>query len=655
MIRVKHRSLLIILVSLLLVIILLVISCDLNSMSKFGGTPRVKKAHGIARPRNHMKKDVKFKLKELLSKFGLLNKQLQAIDKIKRIVTDPNIGDTESYKTYSELQFYNLLETLGDVKVKEIIKNYLQACKIQFDAQRTFKKAIKNIADSDLKKQLQTKLNNYNSSYALQLKSLFNYDNDDVIYGNVINDYIIRTTTQVTEQMDELASLGVVLDIGDAKSIYLQLDSGERNIIDHIKEIVTNPNIGDPKDYETYTKQEFDDLVIRLGLLDIKEIIKNHLEVDVLQKDFDKSIGFVLNSNLKVELYRRLNNYKIDYMLGMKKLFNEVVSGKISYDDYVTQTIAQAHNYSTILKTEITDTTDNKDFYSLFDSEEQNIIEEIRNIVTKRSFVVPSSDYKLRTEEEFNDLLFALGVVRVKEIIRVYSKYKVFKESKYVEIGKSIKGITDFNSKLILQIKLANARGSYEFQIKKAFTKFDDNDNILDDLPDPDYVYDNVIHAVYTVIFNSIKDEVAKIVNYEKIKSKFLKVYMQTLAYIQEHAEQSDFNMQLMLGSLDNNKVKGIVEIHFRIIKAKEAATAALNAAVALNNVNDVREKAGLQSRFDECVAAYHKHLKLCFLHGDPYAFYDEIMSCTYDKDFAWIENKALSLVGAKQPVRSRY
>ncbi|AHH04095.1 Hypothetical protein BHY_1144 (plasmid) [Borrelia nietonii YOR] len=43
---------------------------------------------------------------------------------MQSILTDPDIGRDEGYKTYTELKFYNLLASLGDVNSKAIMESH---------------------------------------------------------------------------------------------------------------------------------------------------------------------------------------------------------------------------------------------------------------------------------------------------------------------------------------------------------------------------------------------------------------------------------------------------------------------------------------------------------------------------------------------------
>ncbi|WP_330730299.1 BTA121 domain-containing protein surface lipoprotein [Borrelia turicatae] len=105
-----------------------------------------------------------------------------AVDNIRMIVTDPGIGSTKGYKTYSTDEFYNFLYSLDALKIKTLIKFHVE----NVIARNESLAAICDVKDAKLKKRLQTRFEECNNAYPLYLKELFNESTPDGVYGRVI-------------------------------------------------------------------------------------------------------------------------------------------------------------------------------------------------------------------------------------------------------------------------------------------------------------------------------------------------------------------------------------------------------------------------------------------------------------------------------------
>ncbi|AHH11206.1 hypothetical protein bcCo53_001253 (plasmid) [Borrelia coriaceae] len=310
--RVKPRSLLIVLVSLLLLI-----SCAPGASEEPVGNEG----------------------KELIGQLKLLADEQAVIDSIKKILTNPNIGKSEGYKTYSDSAFDNLLSTLGTLKVKEIIRNYLKVDKRQNEVTSAFNQAINNATEASLKERLQKKLDAYISSYALKLKKCFSHDNANVVYDAITSGkYVDKAVSEAEALLDELKATGVTATgsaidaTGDVRNVYLQLDDEGRKVIDEIKNIVTNSSIALGKGYKTYTVSQFNDLLGTLGIDKVKQMISGELKRRKLKdNDYARVEGLidtkVATLSLKEELKKRLKSV-LDFI-------NEKLKGYFSASKFI--------------------------------------------------------------------------------------------------------------------------------------------------------------------------------------------------------------------------------------------------------------------------------------------------------------------------------
>ncbi|UPA19020.1 BTA121 domain-containing protein surface lipoprotein [Borrelia puertoricensis] len=308
----------------LIFLLLLVINCDL----KFQGSTGFEENLTI---KKHIRKldkfggeyalrmiatgeDLDIKLNNLLDKFGVFGKERESIAYIRLAITDDNVGKVKGYRTYTDSEFYNLLESLGADRTKEIITFYLEVVNIQ----ESFERAIKNVKDATSRGKLQNNLNQRKNQYQLHLKGLFDSDNFDDIYNNIIGDNYF---SELIKFKDEITKVEGGLDV------YAWLSDDERVVIDKIRDIVTNPLIGKHEGYRTYTEIEFNDLLNKLGDNRILAMILVYLE-DQRNQDaaLVKALAAIDNvddADLREQLRGKINDERNNYELHLKKLFDE--------------------------------------------------------------------------------------------------------------------------------------------------------------------------------------------------------------------------------------------------------------------------------------------------------------------------------------------
>ncbi|UPA17077.1 hypothetical protein bcCo53_001246 (plasmid) [Borrelia coriaceae] len=410
--------------------------------------------------------------------------------------------------------------------------------------------------------------------------------------------------------------------------------SYEQEAIGKLQKIVTNPDIGNTEGYKTYGSLEFYDLLKTLGALRVKGIIKNYLEFAKFQNNVERTINTVSDTDLKDRLQSKLKVCNSSYGFALKELFNDVVSAKLSYDDYVVQTTVKTNDQIAKLEPEIEGVVGDQDIFLHLDGAEGCAIAQIGEILVDSEI----DHGRIYTYDEFYDLLNRLGFFRVIKIVDIYQKYEALQEADYNEIITMIKEeVKDETFKAALEDMAVMTYSSYRNNIRDIFTKYDDG-KALSVIPEPEYVYEKMTHAVYRSLFTDIKEYTESIVRYKNIEGSLLREERQVLSYIQGKGGKSDFDFVVLLGKLDAAQVKAIVQFHAKILKAKSAAQE------ARMNVTDDREKEPLMEAFRDTVEEYHKHLVACFKHKDSQTFYNAIVTGTYANDFNRITEKASGL-----------
>ncbi|WP_281862279.1 BTA121 domain-containing protein surface lipoprotein [Candidatus Borrelia fainii] len=334
--KLSHFSLFLVLIFLLL----LVVSCNLKSQ----GSIKLEENLTIKRQVRKLDKFVEkydskmvttgnnldIKLNNLTDKFGLLDKERESITYIRNTITDARIGRDEGYRTYTDFEFYNLLESLGEDRIKEIITFYLEVVNIQ----ESFERAIKNVKDATSKGKLQNELNKHKNQYQLHLKGLFDSDNFDDIYNKIIGDNYF---SKLIKFKDEITKVEGGLDV------YTWLSDDERIVIDEIRGIVTNPLIGKHEGYRTYTEIEFNDLLNKLGDNRVLAMILVYLDdqrnQDAALVDALAAIDNIDDADLREQLRGKINDERNNYKLHLKKLFDDFLP------DFLYQEFMQSVHY----------------------------------------------------------------------------------------------------------------------------------------------------------------------------------------------------------------------------------------------------------------------------------------------------------------------
>ncbi|BDU63477.1 hypothetical protein BOFE_10170 (plasmid) [Candidatus Borrelia fainii] len=290
----------------------MVVSCNLKPLNKLQGN-----FHGTSHS-NNSGITPKFSLDEFLNSSRLLRKEQAAVQSIRTIVTHPKIGSSENYRTYTDSDFFSLLNNLGIAKVEEMITVYLEVQKKQEEALV----AVKNISFTENKDNYLEKLDNYKKNYPMHLKGLFNKLIPNDVYVNVIGDNYI---TKFIEIIDEVKAITKVLKVFASKSITFD----ENTVLIYILNILVNPLIGKVEGYKTYESHgRVFFLFGSLGLTKVKEIIKVHVNSVKAQLDAEDAIKFVKDEHLKQQLQNRFDTLSAAYSLHIKEVFS-----KSSLDD----------------------------------------------------------------------------------------------------------------------------------------------------------------------------------------------------------------------------------------------------------------------------------------------------------------------------------
>ncbi|AHH04089.1 Hypothetical protein BHY_1138 (plasmid) [Borrelia nietonii YOR] len=480
MVKVRYLNLLLVLVLLLL----LVISCNLKTQgdsaqgylpgkSPFknpvltghveGFSPRLRKrdtenAHGAS----VVEEGNEVKFNKLLDTFKLQGKGKELIEYVRRAVTDPGIG-TSGDKTYTDLEFYNLLVGFGDVKVKEIIQNNL----VTFEELNEALRVINTVKGEKLRSSVNFLFGRCTSFYKAELKSMFSRSTPDAIY-NGMKEYQSAYLNMFTKfKFDVRGAL-------EGEVIYAGLADDKRAVIDYMQVAVTDPGIGTSGD-KTYTNTEFYQLLGVLGDEKVNDIGEVHLET---VKELNEALrvitdvkGEKLRSNLDFLFGTSISFYSSELKSMFSRstpdaIYNGIKDHQSTYLDVFTKLKVAAEG---TLKGEV--------IYAGLPSAERSVIDYIQSIVTNPD--IGTSNNKTYTDLEFYQLLGVLGYGKVSKIGEIHLETV----GALNEALRVINSVQEEESKKDLKNRLDVEEESYTGLLKQVFSE---------DAPDSVYTYATV-------------------------------------------------------------------------------------------------------------------------------------------------------------------
>ncbi|AHH11189.1 hypothetical protein bcCo53_001237 (plasmid) [Borrelia coriaceae] len=458
MMRVKHFSLLVVL---MLMSLLLLIGCSSDATMP---------EPDVSKPDVKDMKDEGVELKQFLDTFNLLADEQVAVGEIQGILLDPNIGKSEGYKIYTVQGFFDLLKTLGALRVKKIVENYLRVSNVQ----KNFEKSIDEFHDANEKDQLRKKLNDNRASYALYLKKLFSKSAP----GSVISDdYISGMAKQVDDQIAllEREIKGVLQD----KYIYLHFALEEQLALNEIKDILLDPKIGKYKGYDKYTLEIFYKLLGTLGDVKLKTMIEAYLRYEQLRAvDYakvSKAIKDIEDLVFKERFQQELDDINNKYTLALKALFHAPNTDSIYQG--VVRRIYYPHYFNLLLK--------GVQGFIRFEETFADLLEYEQDVIRYMEEEVQEAG-----ELDFKILLGELGVDRLKKIVEIH--LDVLKEQKSTE--KFLKDLPKGDKKDDLKSQFADYVNDYIPHLESCFKG-----------ADVDEIYNKFINSKYADNFKMLR------------------------------------------------------------------------------------------------------------------------------------------------------
>ncbi|UPA12700.1 BTA121 domain-containing protein surface lipoprotein [Borrelia venezuelensis] len=482
MIKVKHLGEFLALI--LILLFLLIISCNLESQGDIAFREDLTVEGSLKKLKKPVVDDITVKINTLLDSFGIFDDERDVINNIQIAITDPKIGNAGDigsaggFKTYDMDEFYNLLDGLGSLKLREIIKFHSNALEVQVQAEIEARSVIDSVKGDVLKQRLENMFNQHKDYCLSYLKWLFNDPNPDTVYFRVINDNYVDKFSKIKDRIQSV--------VEDAKQYAGWMSASELEAIAFIRDILTDPSIVGYGGLKTYSNSEFYNLLRNLGDTILKEIIQFHLNNLRTENAALVAIENLQENYEKQQLQYKLYFCKLKYTLYLKELFGEPTS-----DDIYRKFLVSRYDFFNLfakLESDALGIMRGKELYSgRMSSSELAVIWYILLVITDPDIGVPT----IYNYERFYNLLDHLGDVKVKVIIQNIQKTLKAQD----EAKTAIEDVNDVNLKQKLESDLKEKNSAYVLALKEAFGKLN-----------YDSIYQTTKNVDYVNWFNAIKD-----------------------------------------------------------------------------------------------------------------------------------------------------
>ncbi|AHH11056.1 Hypothetical protein BCO_0004401 (plasmid) [Borrelia coriaceae ATCC 43381] len=428
-----------------------------------------------------------------------------------------------------------------------------------------------------------------------------------------------------------------------------RLSRDEINVTNEMYKVITDPDIGRDKGYSTYNGSKFYDLLNALGDFRAKKVIGSYLRFTNVRKDFAKKINNVSSVADRVLLKSNLDANIVVYLLDVKKLFNDRIEGKTTIDTFVSQMIAKSNGQIAKLREDLSSDLMRPVNVGLqLSDQDQVTVSEIKDMLLDEPPIGKVKDYKTYTNREFDGLLVALGNDKLKEIITTYREYIANRQVHCTEIEDLINKIGDTGLRWKLQAQF-DEKCEDCLEIKQVFTKFSDNGDVLDDIPDPEYVYEKMMETVHRDMFADIKKRVKDIVRFDGMKQGLSAAQRGALNYIrfifeplsQSTTQDKSVDFAIFLSNLSYRQIECIANFHLSFedeMKATEAA---------ISKILDEKERNQLSTEFRSI--NYHKTLTDYLSAETPEKVYENFKNSEYINELVNIKERALKCLYEKE------
>ncbi|UPA09900.1 hypothetical protein bhYOR_001215 (plasmid) [Borrelia nietonii YOR] len=350
--------------------------------------------------------NVEVKLDKLLGTFKLQSDEIkEGIKYIQSVLTNYSIGKKSGFKTYTNDEFYSILVDLGELRLKEIIEFHLKSLKLQKEVGT----AIDKIAIAEVRQSFKGEFDDFSEQYKFYLKDAFqSYE------PNKISSMISLKNDSMKEWADNFDYLGLkALKLIEIEAQNKELSEEELKVIEFVRSVVTNSDIGSTEGYKTHSNVRFYSILGTLGPFRVKEMIE---KLKVRFRELVDVRGVIKGINLKPardELELACNNYEAIFKLSIKRAFNQYPVEYI-HDDVIH---GNWHMGKVLMiQKRATRFMEYENLYAGLSDDDQKAVEYLQNALTDPG-IGRDKGYKTYSDVGFYEMLGKLGSSRLRKII----------------------------------------------------------------------------------------------------------------------------------------------------------------------------------------------------------------------------------------------
>ncbi|AHH12917.1 Hypothetical protein BHO_0004400 (plasmid) [Borrelia hermsii YBT] len=398
--------------------------------------------------------NIEVKLTKLLGTFKLQSDEIkEGVKYIQSVLTNPSIGKKSGFKTYTNDEFYSILVDLGELRLKEIIEFHLKSLKLQKEVGA----AIDKIAREEVRQSFKGEFDDFNEQYKFYLKDAFqSYE------PNKISSMISFKNDSMKEWADNFNYLGLKsLKLIEIEAQNKELSEEELRVIELVRSVVTNSDIGSTEGYKTHSNVRFYSILGTLGPSKVKEMIE---KLKVRFRALADVRGVIKDINLKPardELELACNNYEDLFKLSIKRAFNQYPVEYI-HDDVIH---GNWHMGKVLMiQKRATRFMEYENLYAGLSDDDQKAVEYLQNALTDPG-IGSDKGYKTYSDVGFYEMLGKLGPSRLRKIIE--NMQAVFEMQE--KALRAVESVKKEQLKEELKHKFLSEKQLYLIQLKEFF------------------------------------------------------------------------------------------------------------------------------------------------------------------------------------------
>ncbi|AHH09024.1 BTA121 domain-containing protein surface lipoprotein [Borrelia anserina] len=560
---------------------------------------------GSEKVNDELEDDIDLKIQNLLDEFKLSAQQKESIMDLKDVLTNPDVGSDEGYKTYSREEFYDLFNHTGNVNADSTFKlnffNLVTKYVIPvFQEQKEARGVIRDIEYQGKNLGLEEKFTLKIQEYQLGLKKIFSYDaNSDFLSSSFLfnlHGHCDLATDWFREIQKEAVQIVEVM----------QLCERRQTVIDYIKSELTYPYIIDGS-YNSYNEEQFYCLLVKFSATKLEDIC-NVLQVIV---ETGVAIANIKTEGMRETLGSRFNGYKNLYAKRLRETFS-----LDNVDDIYTDILRFHSNYLVDIikiKEKAIFIAEGEKRHAELSDGDRIMINHIKNEVSN-NFVMDFIDLHCK-------FYFMLGKMDLDSIKKIAENVRYIFDLQD-KVKQHIETVSDEGFRVKLESKLKYCKNEY---LKDIGSCLYDGIVKLTDVVFMCTQFNNLRNSYEGQLF-SIKSQALGFISFQGFVKELSEDDLEVIDYMRSLVTNSIFGgsanytvdeFNCVMGMMGSSSVlRDTLRPHAMVFRIQKEAKS------IIDNIKEVASQERLRRRFAEAIAKYKALLGNIFVKRNIYHIY---------------------------------